>query len=91
MILTFFNRKFPGKIYAFESFILSALSVITVIPVPTTPHSAEDLIRDVNDRPILRAAKHANIDIIVTGDKDFLESGLTDPQVMTAAEFVNMS
>ena len=83
-----FNRKFPDKVYAFESFISFALSVITVIPVPKTPHSAENLIRDVDDRPILRAAIHAKIDIIVTGDKDFLESGLTDPQVMTAAEFV---
>ena len=83
-----FNRKFPDKIHAFESFISSALSVITVIPVPSTPHSAEALIRDANDRPILRAAIHANIDIIVTGDKDFLESGLTNPRIMTAAEFV---
>lgn len=29
----------------------------------------------VNDRPILRAAIYANADILLTGDKDFLESG----------------
>ena len=68
-----------------------ALSVITVIPVPSNPHSDEDLIRDVDDRPILRAAIKANVDIIVTGDKDFLESGLTTPQIMTAAEFIKLS
>jgi len=83
-----FNRKFPDKIYAFESFITSALSVITVIPVPLSLHADEDAIRDVDDRPILRAAIQANVDIIVTGDKDFLESGLANPQIMTAAEFV---
>jgi putative PIN family toxin of toxin-antitoxin system len=85
-----FNRKFPNKIHAFESFIASALSVITVIPVPLQQHFDEAAIRDVNDRPILRAAIQANVDIIITGDKDFLESGLKSPKIMTAAEFVMM-
>jgi predicted nucleic acid-binding protein len=31
-------------------------------------------IRDFTDRPILRAARKAKVDIFVTGDKDFLES-----------------
>ena len=86
-----FNRKFPDKIYAFESFIATALSVIIVIPVPLYQYSDEEAIRDINDRPILRAAIHANVDIIITGDKDFLESGLSTPQIMTAAEFVKKS
>ena len=86
-----FNRKFAGKIYAFESFIAAALYVITIIPVPLITHSDEDLIRDAGDRPILRAAIKAGIDIIVTGDKDFLESGLVAPQIMTAAEFVALN
>jgi putative PIN family toxin of toxin-antitoxin system len=85
-----FNRKFPDKIYAFESFIAAALSVITVIPIPSNPHSDEDLIRDVDDRPIFRAAVQANVDIIMTGDKDFLESDIATPQIMTAAEFINL-
>ena len=85
-----FNRKFPDKIYAFESFIASSLSMISVIPVPLSPHANEDAVRDADDRPILRAAIQANVDIILTGDKDFLESGLTTPQIMTAAAFVNL-
>jgi len=85
-----FNRKFSDKIYVFESFIATALSAITVLPVPSCPHSDEEAIRDADDRPILRAAIQAEIDIIVTGDKDFLESGLTTPQIMTAAEFVKL-
>ena len=51
---------------------------------------SENKIRDVKDRPSLRAAIHANADILLTGDKDFLESGLQCPKVMTAAEFVAM-
>lgn len=53
-------------------------------------HSFEEKIRDVNDRPILRAAIHAKADILLTGDKDFLESGLYNPKIMTAADFLAM-
>ena len=83
-----FNRKFSNKIDVFESFIATTLSAITVIPVPPCPHFDEQAIRDVNDRPIFRAAIQAKVDIIVTGDKDFLESGLIFPLIMTAAEFL---
>ena len=36
----------------------------------------EKQIRDINDRPILRAAIEAKADILLTGDKDFLDSGV---------------
>ena len=45
-------------------------------------------VRDVNDRPILCAALNAKADILLTGDKDFLESGLENPKIMTAIGFV---
>jgi len=44
--------------------------------------------QDVNDRPILRAAVNAKVDAIITGDKDFLESGIIKPKSLTAAEFL---
>ncbi len=30
----------------------------------------------------------AKVDVILTGDKDFLESGITQPLIQTASEFV---
>lgn len=48
-------------------------------------------MRDVKDRPILRAAIAANADLILTGDKDFLESGIERPLSVTASEFLNMT
>ena len=42
----------------------------------------------MKDRPILRAAMEAGADVLLTGDKDFLESGLERPAIMTPAEFV---
>lgn len=50
--------------------------------------SLESQIRDINDRPISRAAIMAKADILLTGDKDFLESGIKHPKILTPAEFL---
>ena len=44
-------------------------------------------IRDLKDQPILNAAIENDIDIIITGDKDFLSLNLTHPRCMTISEF----
>lgn len=85
-----FNRKFPTKISMLEKFLAYSLSVIEVATTPEMEEDAEKLIRDVKDRPILRAALNAKADVLLTGDKNFLESGVTDPKIMTAAEFLEM-
>ena len=64
-----------------------AFLTLEVVPMPLEENILEDRIRDVNDRPILRAALHAKADILLTGDKDFLESGIDTPKIMTAADF----
>ena len=51
-----FNRKFPTKISMLEKFLAYSLSVIEVATTPEMEEDAEKLIRDVKDRPILRAA-----------------------------------
>lgn len=61
-----------------------------VVPTPIDETEEENYIRDVADRPILRAALNAKVDVLLTGDKDFLESGVTRPKIMTAAEFMEM-
>lgn len=86
-----FNRKFPQKIHALETFLSLALMTLELVPTPVEEHVSESKVRDVNDRPILRAAIHTKADILLTGDKDFLESGLATPQILTAADFVNLS
>ena len=68
-----------------------ALLTLEVVPMPLEENILEDKIRDVNDRPILRAAINAKADILLTGDKDFLESGIDSPKIMTAADFATTS
>lgn len=67
-----------------------ALSVIEIVQVPEKLTDEEASIRDVNDRGILRAAVASKVDVILTGDKDFLESGINSPKIMTAADFLAM-
>lgn len=83
-----FNRKFPSKLFALEEFLALALTVLDVVPVPKDEITEEEQIRDIMDRPILRAAIAAKADILLTGDKDFLESDITNPHIMTAADFL---
>ena len=77
-----FNNKFPHKIQDYERFIsVLALSVeIIFTPPDEEPHANERHIRDIKDRPILRAAIAGKVDAIISGDKDFLESGLAEPK-----------
>ena len=55
--------------------------------IPAVDH-AEKLIRDAKDQPILNAAIVADVDIILTGDKDFLSLDIEHPKCMTAADFL---
>lgn len=83
-----FQKKFPAKLPALDEFLSTALLTMELVPIPTDEAETENQIRDVKDRPILRAAIHANADVLLTGDKDFLESGVTHPAIMTPAEFL---
>lgn len=55
--------------------------------IPAVEH-AEKLIRDAKDQPILNAAIVSDVDIILTGDKDFLCLEIDRPKCMTAAQFM---
>ena len=85
-----FNRKFSHRLGDFERFISSLTLAVEIILTPDQEENVkgESAIRDINDRPILRAAVNAKVDVIITGDKDFLESGIVKPKSLTAAEFL---
>lgn len=82
-----FDSKFPGMIPAMERFLALAHYDLVTLTSEDAPDKNELDIRDINDRPILRAALKANINIFVTGDKDFLESSVTTPKIIKAAKF----
>jgi len=85
-----YNRKFPHKLAVMEHFLAQALLTLQVVSTSVDAESKESEIRDVKDRPILRAAIQADADVILTGDKDFLESGIRKPKILTAREFIDL-
>lgn len=83
-----FYKKFPNRIASLDKFLSVALMTLELVPIPTDVINLEKQIRDVKDRPILRAAIDAKADVLLTGDKDFLESGVITPKIMTPSEFL---
>ena len=83
-----FYKKFPNRLASLDKFLSIALMTLELVPIPTDESDFEKQIRDVKDRPILRAAIEAKADILLTGDKDFLESGVITPKIMTPSEFL---
>lgn len=83
-----FNRKFPAKVPVLERFLAIAhYDLITLAPEDEAAFD-EKSINDIKDRPIIRAARKAKVDIFVTGDNGILNSSIKKPKIMTAAQFV---
>lgn len=85
-----FYKKFPLRLAALDKFLSIALLTLELIPMSDNESAAEAQIRDVKDRPILRAAIEADADILLTGDRDFLESGVEHPRILTPSDFVRL-
>ena len=85
-----FNRKLPDKIQLLESFLAIAMTALEIVTVPNNKYDIERLVRDPDDRPILRAAITAKADIIVTGDNDLLEAHIEHPVICTPSQFLEM-
>lgn len=85
-----FEMKLPAKMRLLDGFLLTIESSSEVVPVPDVESTSEADIRDAADRPILRAAIACGADVLVTGDKDFLEANVHVPRIITARTFVQM-
>ena len=85
-----FQEKFPKKTMELEAFLYHALLVIRKVPTPEDESPDEKKIRDIKDRPILRAAQQAKVDYLLTGDLDFLESEIKKPKIISAAAFIRL-
>jgi predicted nucleic acid-binding protein len=44
-------------------------------------------MRVMVDQPILNASIEYNVDVLITGDKHFLELGIKTPQICTPSEY----
>ena len=83
-----FNEKFPHRILDYERFVSMMSVKVVLTPSEGKYKESENKIRDADDRPILRAALAEKVDVLITGDKDFLEAKIDKPKIFSAAEFL---
>lgn len=76
------NRRFPLKIKVLDK--LFAKLRYELVP---SPRHGSIPIRDIKDQPILNAAIEYSVDVLVTGDKHFLELDLEILKIYTPSEF----
>ena len=89
-LLRIFRKKFPDKQRELEEFLISALTSVRTVTTPLEEIPVEKEIRDSKDRPILRAALNEHAELFLTGDKDFLESSVRDPRIISVSAFLEM-
>lgn len=79
------RRKFPKK----EPVIEKLLLMMSYEYVYTPDDMKENLfsVRDVKDYPVLYTAIIEDIDILITGDRDFEDIIIDKPLIMTPKEF----
>jgi len=81
------ERKFPTKVKAIEKF-LTALSYELEYSPKNYDGSPLFEIRDEKDYMVLHTAIIADVDILITGDKDFKDVKIERPEIMTPKEFL---
>lgn len=83
------NKKFPDKKRDLEKFLFKL-----PYELKRTPSVLFDTrmikIRDVKDIPILYSAIISDVDIFITGDKDFYDVDIKRPKIMTASKFLEI-
>ena len=81
------DRKFPAKRKFIDSFFLEL--PFELIYTPKVLDLKEfPVMRDAKDSPILATAIMEDVDVFVTGDKDFLVLDVDMPAIVTMAEFL---
>jgi len=78
------SRKRPDLLADIDAFI--AKLPFELIPAPLQPGK---LISDPKDHPILNAAIIADVDLIISGDKHFLNLEMDHPKTLSVTEFLD--
>ena len=81
------TRKFPSRKAAIDQ-LLAGLSYELVY----TPHHLKAglfEIRDVKDYPVLYTAIQEDVDVLLTGDKDFADVQVEKPEILIPTDFLS--
>ena len=81
------ERKFPAKKQALEQFFMELPFEYVHTPRKIEPDEFPEM-RDLKDSPILATAIIEDVDVFLTGDKDFLVLDIPVPEILTMSEFL---
>ena len=81
------DRKFPDKRNAINRFFVELPFELVYTPKVLDQVGLPEM-RDPKDSPILATAVMEDIDIFLTGDKDFLILEVDSPEILTMTDFL---
>lgn len=83
-----FDRKFKDKSHLLDMF-LSKLSFELVYTPADINSASYPNIRDKEDLPIFVSALLSDVDILITGDKDFFELEINKPEIISPRDYLD--
>lgn len=81
------ERKFPDKQKSIERFLMKMPFELVYTPKTIEEHDLFT-IRDADDEKVLYSAIIADVDILLTGDKDFSDIEIEKPEILTPSAFL---
>jgi len=84
-----FKRKFPEEIDSLDFFLSELAFELVYTPKRINVSDYPD-IRDENDLPILVSAIMGEVDVFITGDKDFNCIDIERPRIISPKDFSEM-
>lgn len=81
------ERKFPNRQKDIEKFLMKLPFELVYTPKTIEEHDLFK-IRDVDDEKVLYSAIIADVDILLTGDKDFSDIEIEKPEILTPSAFL---
>ena len=82
------ERKFSAKRIFLDRFFMELPFEIVYTPKVLETKEVPEM-RDEKDIPILTTAILENVDVFITGDKDFLVLDVETPEILTMIEFLD--
>lgn len=80
------TRKFPQKIKVIDRLLVQMS--YDFVYTPEEMETSLFQIRDTKDYPVLYTAIIEDVDILITGDKDFSDIEIEKPEILTPSEFI---
>lgn len=80
------TRKSPKYKSALDKFLLKISFEMVYTP---SDMALAPIMRDEKDMPVILSAIVSDVDILITGDKDFANLSIERPEILTPSEFLN--